>query len=114
MQQTPGRPVRDGAAAPEPAGHPRRHVGLEHVRPAGVHVQGGGARVPGLAVQLPEGGRVPTGEGTQYRAREAGRGTECYRHGYQLGVSQEAFEGKLCHCVKITFFQYLSSPKVLK
>lgn len=62
VQQAPGGPVRDRSVPPEPPGDTGRHLRHEHVRPVGVHVQGGGARVAGRALQLPEGSRVSPGE----------------------------------------------------
>lgn len=75
MQQTLGRPVRDGPVTPEPPGDPGRHLGGQHVRSVRVHVQGRGARVTGCTVLVPEGSRVSAGQGIEYRTRETSRST---------------------------------------
>lgn len=62
VQQAPGGFVRDSAVAPEPSGHTGRHIRHEHVRPAGIHVQRGSARVAGRALKLPESCRVFAGK----------------------------------------------------
>lgn len=66
MLEALGRSVRDSAPTSELASDIRWHVCIQHGGTARVHVQGRGACITELLEQLPEGCRVPAGQGTEH------------------------------------------------